>query len=89
MPRMRLGGWAALAALFSLSGCCSFCDKFCSHPVSYVPQQAPVCCQPVCCQPVATGAPAPVVAQPQQTWQNPTAAPRTGFYYDPCACSPY
>jgi hypothetical protein len=87
MPRKWLGTWTALVVMVGMSGCSSFCDKYCSHPASYAaPAPAccqPVVCQPVCCQPVAT-APPPTTAQPAPTWQNP----RTGYYYDPCACTP-
>jgi hypothetical protein len=84
----RVGVWPALAILISLSGCCSFCDKYCSHPVAYA-QPAPVCCQPVCCQPATYAPPPAVPAQPGATWQNPAPnLPPTRNYYEPCPCGP-
>jgi hypothetical protein len=69
-----LNSGAALAVLLGMSGCCSFWEKHCAHPVTYAQpvayaQPAPMCCQPCCAPAYAPGPPAGVVQQPG--WSNP------------------
>ena len=71
MARKLIAGMAALVTMFSLSGCCAWCDRWCSHhntTQAYAPAYAPqACCQP-CCTPCAPA----YQAQPQRVnWSSP------------------
>jgi len=70
-----LNSCAALVVLLGMSGCCSFWEKHCAHPVTYAQpvayaQPAPMCCQP-CCAPAYAPGPAPAGVVQQPGWSNP------------------
>jgi hypothetical protein len=74
MNYRKIAGWLSVAALTSLSGCCSWCDRCCSRPTAYAPppQYAQPCCpQPVCC-PTGPQTAAPPNYQPN--WSSPQPA---------------
>jgi hypothetical protein len=86
MPRKCWWKWSALAAVFTLTGCCGLCNKMCPPPATANYQQcAPCCCQPCCCQPCCpTPANPPATANytpPSQQWQKQYAPPAGS-----CAC---
>ena len=77
MATTRFAKWGIVLGLIAQTGCCHWCDRWCSRP-----QQTAPACTPCCPTTVGYTAPVPVAAVPntvpvyqaQQTYSNPTGA---------------
>jgi hypothetical protein len=92
MAYRKIAGCLGVAALSMLTGCCAWCDRYCSHPAYAPPAYAPPAqygapCAP--CAPQPTCCPAgyqPATAQPNWSSPQPAYYPQQTYYPQSGCC---
>lgn len=81
MSGKQFWGWTVLVSALTSAGCCSWCDKHCSHPAT--------ACAPVCVPAAPACVPYTPAAAPAAAVCPPGCVPAAGYpptYTSPRGC---